>query len=433
MTSRIAILGAGLAGLSAAFHLKENYDLFEMADRVGGLCKSESLDGYTFDYAIHILYSSDPYATQLIKDILLKDNFHIQNRSSWIYSKGVFTYYPFQANTYGLPADVIEECILGLIEAKYEKNPDNAKNFEEWTLATFGEGIAKYFMIPFNQKCWAIDLKKMSIGWIKDRVLQPELRETIRGALSDQRKGFGPNAEFWYPQYGGIESLPKGFLPYIDSTHLHLNTEIAKIQVNNKLLITTSGESIPYHKIISSLPLPKLIDLIDEKPESVIEARNQLENNTIWGINLGIDRPHISDKHWIYYPEAEYIFHRISFPMNFHSSMAPEGKSSITAEVATSKYKQLDLSSMVSTVIEDLQKTGFIKNSDEIVCHNVLELAPAYVIYHLEHRRDVDFLHAFLQENDILACGRFGEWEYLNMDVSIMSGKRLAERALQNS
>ena len=140
----------------------------------------------------------------------------------------------------------------------------------------------------------------------------------------------------------------------------------------------------------------------------------------------------MSNKHWIYYPEPDYIFHRISFPMNFHSSMAPEGKSSITAEVATSRYKHLDRSSMVSQVITDLQKAGFVQDQSEIISHNVLELTPAYVIYHLEHRRDVDLLHAFLEQNDIYSCGRFGEWEYLNMDVSILSGKRLAEKVLQD-
>ena len=108
------------------------------------------------------MYSSDSYATRLIKDILLKDNLHIQRRSSWIYSKGVFTFYPFQANTYGLPVEVVEECILGLIKATYEKDPQMTDNFEDWTIATFGEGIAEHFMLPFNRKCWAIDLKKMS-------------------------------------------------------------------------------------------------------------------------------------------------------------------------------------------------------------------------------------------------------------------------------
>lgn len=430
MTDKTLILGAGLAGLSAAYHLRDGYELLEREDRVGGLCRSETIDGFTFDYAIHILYSSDPYATRLIQDVLLRDRLHVQNRSSWVFSKGVFTFYPFQANTYGLPVQVIEECILGLIKATYERETRGAKNFEGWVFETFGQGIANHFMIPFNRKCWAIDLREMSIGWIKDRVLQPELREVIHGALTAHRKGFGPNAQFWYPTSGGIEALPRGFLPHLDASRLHLNTQVTGIDTKRKIVRTASKDSIPYRQLVSTLPLPKLIDLLDEVPQRVRSVRERLENNTIWGVNLCIDRPKISDKHWVYYPEPDVIFHRISFPMNFHPSMTPEGKSSITAEVATSKHKRLDLKRMVPEVIRGLKKLGILQDKAEILGHNVLELTPAYVIYHLEHRKDVDFLQRYLLSRSINPCGRFGDWEYLNMDTSILSGKRVAERIL---
>ena len=426
--AREIILGAGLAGLSAAYHLGEGYEIFERQSRVGGLCRSEVLDGFTFDYAIHILYSSDPYASRLIKEVLLKENFHSQARSSWVFSHGVYTLYPFQANTYGLPVDVVEECILGLIRATYEDHRhEEPENFEEWVYATFGEGIAKHFMIPFNWKCWAIDLKKMSIGWIKDRVLQPKLEEVIHGALTEQRKGFGPNSEFWYPKEGGIEALPRGFLAYLDPARIHLNTEIVAIEPGRKRIRTASREEIPYDHLISTLPLPSLVDLIRDVPSQIAQARGRLEHNTIWAVNICIDRPRISEKHWIYYPETDYLFHRISFPMNFHPSMAPEGKSSITVEVGTSKHKPVNRNTLVQDVIHDLQKTQFLEDGSEIIAHNVLELTPAYIIDHIQHRRDVDLIHEYLRSIDILACGRFGDWEYLNMDHSIMCGKRVAD------
>ena len=422
------ILGAGLAGLSAAYHLGEDYEIFEKQDRVGGLCRSETLDGFTFDYAIHILYSNDADATGLIKDVLLKDNFQSQPRSSWVYSHGVHTFYPFQANTYGLPVNVVEECILGLIRAMYEKDEHRQPaNFEEWVYATFGEGIAKYFMIPFNLKCWAIDLKKMSSEWIKDRVLQPKLEEVIHGALTAQRKGFGPNAEFWYPKEGGIEALPRGFLPHLDESRIHLKTEIVAIDGRQKQVQIVGGEKVPYDHLISTLPLPCLVDLMSEVPNNLAQARGRLENNTIWAVNLCIDRPRISAKHWIYYPEMEYLFHRISFPMNFHPSMAPEGKSSITVEVGASKHKYVNRETLVEDVIRDLKKTDYVEDDSEIIAHNVLELTPAYIIYHIEHRQDVDLIHEYLRSIDIYPCGRFGDWEYLNMDHSIMSGKRVVE------
>jgi len=428
----ILILGAGLAGLSAAYHGDGAYRIFEREDRVGGLCRSETHDGFTFDYAIHILYSADPYATDLIRNRLLKDNFHEQVRSSWVCLKNVFTYYPFQANTYGLPVEVVKECVLGLIEATYNRDPSQTQNFKEWIYATFGDGIAKYFMVPFNEKCWSIDLNQMSIGWIRDRVLQPKIEEVLHGALTDQRKGFGPNAMFWYPQSGGIESLPRGFLPYLDEQRIHLGREIVEVSLQDRQVRVSDGEVVPYDRLISSLPLPRLLSLIRDLPDACREIVGRLEHNTIFGVNFGINRPRISDKHWIYYPEKEYLFHRISFPMNFHPSLAPPDNSSITVEVAMSRHKPINLDTMVQDVIRDLKKTPFLESEEEIVTQSVLKLNPAYVVYHLRHREDVDALKGFLLENGIYACGRFGDWEYLNMDHSILSGKRAAEHFNQS-
>jgi len=427
MNKELVIIGAGLAGLSAAYHLQnKDYIILEKEARVGGLCRSEIIDGFTFDYAIHILYSKDEYASKLIKEVLLKDNFNSQIRKSWIYSKGTYTEYPFQAHTYGLPVEVIKECIMGLIEAKYENRyPDGPKNFAEWIYRTFGEGIAKHFMIPYNRKQWAIGLELMDYNWIAERVPMPQIEDVLDGALREPQKKFGPNAEFWYPKQGGTEVLPRGFLPYVKN--IELNSEVTKISVDKKEIEINGKKTVKYEKLISTLSLPVVINLLDGAPQKIAEAAANLEYNMIYAVNLGINRENLSDFHWVYYPEDDYIFHRISFPMNFTKSNVPEGKSSITAEISCSKYKSVCYDSLIEDTIHDLGKAGVLKNDDEIIVKDIRTLCPAYVIYDLNHRNNVDLIHDFLKENDIFSCGRFGEWEYLNMDHSILSGKRVVE------
>ena len=200
-----------------------------------------------------------------------------------------------------------------------------------------------------------------------------------------------------------------------------------EISLQKKTVRVSDGEVIPYERVICTLPLPRLGALISDLPEAYREIVGRLEYNTIWGVNIGINRPQITDKHWVYYPEYEYIFHRISFPMNFSASLVPQGCSSITAEVGMSKHKPINMDTLLEDVIRDLKKTGFVKHEEEIVFQNILELTPAYVVYHLQHREDVDALKRFLFEQGITACGRFGDWEYLNMDHSILSGKRAAD------
>jgi UDP-galactopyranose mutase len=112
------VVGGGPTGLSAAYHLGEDSILIEQNERVGGWCRSIEHNGYTFDFAGHIMFSNEPYVHQLYQ-MLLGDNVHWQDREAWIYSKNVYTRYPFQGSLYGLPADVIKECITGAIESRF--------------------------------------------------------------------------------------------------------------------------------------------------------------------------------------------------------------------------------------------------------------------------------------------------------------------------
>src|SRR5215217_1374651 len=198
----VVVIGAGPTGLSAAYHLGRNSILLEQADRVGGWCRSIEDNGFTFDMAGHIMFSNDPYVHELYQ-LLLGDNVHWQDREAWIYSKGVYTRYPFQGALYGLPPDVIKECI-----------------YQVW-----GAGIAKHFAMPYNRKLWAVPLSEMETSWLGGRVPLPDLEEMIEGALSPVPKPMGPNARFGYPLHGGFQALMDGFLPQLRGP-VWLNTRV---------------------------------------------------------------------------------------------------------------------------------------------------------------------------------------------------------------
>ena len=192
-TVRSLVVGAGPTGLAAAYHLGKDSMLVEREATVGGWCRSIVDNGFTFDYAGHIMFSNDPYVLELY-DMLLGDNVHWQNREAWIYSKGVYTRYPFQGSLYGLPPQVLKECIVGAIEARFgplkgkgEVPPSITghppKNFEEFIYRVWGAGIAKHFAMPYNRKLWAVPLDEMETSWLGGRVPLPDLEEMIEGAL----------------------------------------------------------------------------------------------------------------------------------------------------------------------------------------------------------------------------------------------------------
>jgi len=429
------ILGAGLTGLSAAYHLGRQGDhdwrILEKAGRAGGLCRSlRDEDGFTFDQSIHILYSGDPYASALIQD-LLGQTMQVQERRSWVFSDGVYTPYPWQANTFGLPHDVVKECLLGLIEVHLGRGAQRRpENFEDWCRVTFGEGFARHYMIPYNRKQWAVDLRRMTDRWIRDRVLTPSLDQVIDGALRRPERSYGPNSVFWYPRQGGIEALPDGLLARLEPSRIHLGNEVRSIHWKERKVEAADGRVWRYDRLVSSLPLAHLVAAMRPAlPRELRDAAGRLEHNTVYAVNLGIRREDVSPYHWVYFPEDRFLLHRVSFPANFSRAMVPEGWSSVTVEVSTSPHRPVPTGkALVDRVLLDLQAAEIVRAGDETRLKSVVRLDPAYVIYNHTHGRDVERLHRSLLRHDIVACGRFGEWEYLNMDHAILSGKRAVEQ-----
>ena len=417
---KIIIIGAGPAGLSAAYHLKSGYELFEKEKEVGGLLRSRNINGFIFDYAGHIFSTRDRYVTGLINK-LLGDNVHFQDRSSWVYSKGKYTPYPFQANTFGLPVEVVKECLLGAIKAHYEILKDSRPlNFKEWIYARFGDGIARHFMLPYNSKIWTVPLEEMDCEWINSRIPEPGIEEVLEGALYSRPQS---HSKFGYPLRGGCGALPNSF-----GVSTHLNAEITHISLSDRTVTVNGKERIVYDRIISTMPLPELIRIIDVVPRDALEVCNRLRFVSLLCVNLGFARARISDKHWIYYPEKEFVFHRNFIQSNISPYLCPEGTSSITCEISYSPYKKIDKEKIVERVVNDLILANYIDRNDGILAEDIVDLKYAYIIPDIDYKSKIKKVFDFLESNHIYSAGRFAEWEYYDTDDAILSGKRTAEK-----
>ena len=425
----VIVLGAGLAGLSAAFHLGKGreYSILERDSEVGGLCKSIHTNGYVFDCAPHILYTRDEYVRQLTSR-LLAGNVLVHYRKAYIYMRGVYIKYPFEVNMHGLPKQVIDDCIQGV---KNRKEVD-AKNFRDWIYSTFGTGIAKHYMVPYNEKVWKYDLSKINVDWIAGRVPSPNLDEMIKGAKGDTGKDFGPNAYFSYPKIGGIGAIATRLAKNV--TNISLDSEVVGIKSGKEGDVEVTYSSNGTAKkarsdvVISSIPIPSLIEIMADVPKDVRKAARSLVYNSIVCVNVGVDRPAVSDKHWLYFPEKKYIFNRISFPMNFSPHTAPKGRSSILVDV-TYRGHGMDEEKMERIkhqVREGLVDAELLKDSDKFDAFDAYDFKYAYVIYDLNHKSNLSKIHKFLKQRNIIPAGRFGEWGYLNMDKAILSGQAAA-------
>jgi len=429
------VLGGGLAGLMAAYTLQQagerHWVVLEKEDRPGGHARSMQLDGYVFDYGPHILFTNDPEMEALIRD-LLAENLRDQERQAFIYhgNYDLYTRFPFQAHLHGLPTDVVRECLVELVRAVEARARDGSPpaNYEEWMRATFGDAIADRLMIPYARKLWTIEPSRMDFGWIGRRVPTPDVNRIIAGALTDDVAQIGATSSFWYPWEGGIEALPQSLAGRVAG--IELGRELRQVDVRNRVLELTDGDELSFDRMIFTLPLCRLPEWFADLPAEVERACRGLSYQGIFNVNLGVDRPVLSDKHWVYFYEDNVPFHRLSFPANFSPRNVPEGKSSISIEVAFSAEQPLERERTLERTLEALHATGILERDDTIELVHAEEIAPAYVIYDLEHEHNVATITSWLEAQRIWPAGRFGAWEYFNMDHSMKSGKSAAEAIL---
>ncbi len=417
------ILGGGLAGLSACYYGKGI--IYEQNHYVGGIAKSRSSKGFTFDEGLHVLHTQNEDVLNLLRQT--ETNLDTKQRQAWIFSHEAMTRYPFQANTYGLPINIVKDCLLGFIKNDFNDR-DKVNNYEDWIYFMFGKGIAEHFMIPYSQKFWGLDPKELTTDWVDVRHPKPSTEEVIEGALNDQTKGFGVNAQFQYPQRDGYGAIAKSMARTCND-RVECSMKATNINVSKKEVEFNNSYIVQYKDIISTIPLPNLVALINDAHYEVIEAVKRLRTNSIFVVNIGINRPNISNKHWIYYLEKEFLFFRISFPFNISNSMAPEGTSSISAEIAYGNNNVLPVNknAIVDFVINDLKKAEIILEDDDIIFTDTIDIKYGYVIYDKERKDAVNIIHNYLKSKSIFPCGRYGDWAYYWSDEAILSGKRVAE------
>jgi protoporphyrinogen oxidase len=206
----VLIIGAGLAGLSAARTLDEagvDFLVLEREQEVGGLCRTEKTGGFAFDYTGHLLHLRPGFARDLIMSEL-GDVLDEHERKASVYLADTFVPYPIQANFGVLSPPLVDRCIDGYRRSR-DMTVSEDMTFPQWSRAQFGDGLAQLFMIPYNRKLYVHSLDEMEISWTSWSIPKPSEEEMERAAMGETSGILGYNATFFYPKQGGIEVLPR--------------------------------------------------------------------------------------------------------------------------------------------------------------------------------------------------------------------------------
>jgi len=426
---KVIILGAGLTGLSTAYHLKRYHidtEIFEKEQKAGGLCGSKYIGDFTFDCDGHLLHFKTEHTLKFIKN-LLKGNLKQQRRDAQIFCFNRFIPYPFQANLWALPFRILSDCILGFLKRDEVLLSRDNISFLKWIYKTFGEGIAKHFLIPYNQKFWCFPLEKIDCDWVNPYIPVLSTEDLIGGAIKKNRSYLGYNGIFWYPLKGGIESLVSAFTSQLKN--IYTFSEAIKIEPENKRIYFKNGMVREYDCLISTIPLVELINMLEGVDSKIILLSRKLKWVSIFNLNLGVNKESICKHHWIYFPEKKYIFFRIGFFHNFSSYMVPKGMSSIYTEVSYLPSIKIDEEKITKCIINDLEKIGIV-NKKDILVKDINNIKYGYIIPTLNHKEILRRIFRFLNFHGIYSIGRYGGWRYATMEDCILEGKLTAEKIM---
>lgn len=437
---KIILLGAGPCGLGAAYHLNKlghtDWQIFERNSHVGGLSASfKDAAGFTWDVGGHVLFSHYDYFDRAVEDAL-GSSYYEHQRESWIRVLQRWVPYPFQNNVRYLPDDALRECVSGLRELP--ESPDRTANFREWMEAVFGRGIVKYFMEPYNSKVWGIPLEQMSKAWVAERVSVVDLARIERN-ITEQLDdlSWGPNNVFKFPKYGGTGAIYEGIAKPMHN-RIHLNQEMMEIDLDQKSVTFANGRIERYDVLINTSPLDLLLSKCREIPEQVKAAAGSLVHNSGLIVGLGFEGVREDSKCWMYFPESNAPFYRVTNFNNYSRFNVPDGDTgryfSLMCETTYSSYKPVDSEHIIEASLQGLVASGLIdlEQMERIASRYLIEIPYSYPVPTLGRDKALAIILPYLESRSVYSRGRFGAWKYEvgNMDHSFMQGVEVVNRLL---
>ena len=421
-TASVVILGGGLTGISTAIHLQKPWVLFEREAGLGGLAVTREKNGYYFDRTGHWLHLRDGGMQALVAQVLPRQMAEVE-RKARIFSHGATTLYPFQANLYGLPPELVKECLLGVIEARLAPAGGvEPKNFEEYCLRHFGAGISKHFMIPYNERLWGVSPKEITAAWCSRFVPLPNLEQVVAGAVGANAGALGYNAKFMYPKHGGIQTFAAALAGRLDPTHVRTSASLEQVDYL-KREAAVGGERVRYSALVSTLPLPELLSRMPGLPKAIEEHASKLRCTTLRYLDLATRRSPTADWHWVYVPEKRFPFYRVGIFSNAVASMAPPGAGSFYVELADRGPVS---EATIRESAQGLAEMGAIASPDDVLFADAREIDYAYVVFDDNYYAATSAIFAFLESHAIYSRGRYGSWTYNSMEDALLAGRDVA-------
>jgi protoporphyrinogen oxidase len=423
MTTDLLILGGGIAGLGAAAAAHEaglGCLVIEAAPRPGGLLDSFEIDGYRFDNAAHLSFTTEPEALALFD----RTPSLTHDAVSYCWDHGRWLRHPVQNNLFPLPVDERIALIEGLVAA-----PNGPiANYQDWLVQQYGLPIATRWPLVYTEKYWSLPASSLGTDWIGPRMRKAALSEVLHGAMSEDAPPTYYIRQMRYPQRGGY----RAFLdPLIQSAEILCNATVSAVDPVRHTVSLDDGSSLPYRRLISTLPLPALISMIPDVPAPVRADAASLLATSVDLVSVALTRPPSAPSLWFYVYDRDILAARIHVPSWKSPDNVPAGCGSLQFETYASARNPMTIPppALIENSLDAMERMGLADRASVAFTHHK-HIAWGNVVFDLGMERRRDRVRAFVAGQGIVLAGRFGEWGYLWSDQALLSGRRAVGKAL---
>lgn len=421
----IIIIGAGLAGLTASYFLKKkgvSSLILEKEDYLGGLCRSFSINDEWFDIGGHVSFAKDKRVRMLLENNVV---YNERLADALNYKDGNWIVHPVQNNLYVLNTDEKIKIIEDYIS---RPKIDNPSNYKDWLITKYGNYFTDNYPAKYTRKYWTVDPEMLEPKWVKNRMYETSLHEMLYGAFEKKTKNVHYSNGIRYPLTGGFESFIKSLEL---SSNVNCKMTISSIDLKNKIIKTADGKNYSYDVLINTAPLPEIIKLINGVPDKLKECCQKLYHTSLVLVSICV-RGSLK----LNYP-AFYIYDEDILPSRVFStsqySMVNTGYSALQAEVYFSKFKPLetDIETIKNKTISQLLSFNLFEEKF-IESVDVKYVPYANIIFTQEIYENRRTIIDYLRENGVYSAGRFGLWDYLWSDQTVISSMDAVDQILKN-
>lgn len=421
-----------MAAYGAASALREagaEYRCYDRNRYPGGHTASFALEsGFIFDDGPHVSFTKDERIQELLARNVDGKYETVAARVNNLWH-GHWITHPAQLNLHGLPTDLVVRVISDFVDVHATPEP-KVTNYAEWLVASYGRTFAETFPMQYGKKYHTTTADTMTTDWLGPRMYRPSLDEMLRGAVAPQTSNVHYVTSFRYPTHGGFEAYLR---PFFEDPAISLDHEVRAIDPGEGTITFTNGSATAYRDVVSSIPLPDLVERIVGVPDDVRAAARKLAFTTAVMVNVGVARNDLSDAHISYFYDDEIVFPRATFPHLLSPNNVPRGAGAIQVELYFSdKYKPLEgpADARIDGVLDGLRLAGILRPDDTILCAEARTVRFANVIFDHDRTANLAIVHGYLDDVGIAYCGRYGDWDHAWTDESFLSGERAAARVL---